>query len=1443
MATAAGRGSMNDPEGRANLDTEPVEPELSQKQGPLEDSSSEAAPASGTGEAPAEGAGDPESTAYEEAVDEIEDPEEAPDGRPTSEQAERDEASRNDRAGRDRYLAWQMDITRGDTLAPGRDLNISYLSSTEKPEFPAISGRLLFRSRDLFVAPPGYEGLLQRTEEVEQRRLILVSGPDHSGKWTCAQNLASELSERLSEPLRIVQYARPRTSELSLSAAVRSESFPNHALVLLRDCFERNVRREELEAAQAQDLREILREKESVLILTGDLERGHLASLDVLSLAAPVEDLHEVFRKNLEYLVKQNEVLLGDQEVVELLNSDLWRDLRPHLATPFHIHQFCSRLSAVVSEARDSRRGFTTLLIRAAQEVAIAGGQAARAWFDNLHPNERFLALLIFLFAGAERRWLEGLERDLIGRLRADDLTWFSDPRKHGLEDARERIHTIEQGGRLEFEEALYERELQRQAENWMHLLWDTLDFVVSLEPRDAWREGWKRQAVGIALGRLGLHDLSRLVATVEEMAGDPGRLRAVVPGYAFQELIRQGEGGAERTVFRVLRAWIRSCDHRQMWSSGAALWRVYLAGRDVDDQEQSRRLKDRTLNLLRLLAMSLTSFELPDRADRGTSEKIRDRAGDVGDRRWRIQSTNFWCVVVAMRQITLADPERAASEIKKWLESGEVSLVKPARRTVRTVYEAFARGGYKPSEKERVPLLRLVPTLLERASERSIDVEVVFLTLRAWLRWFPERIRGELLHFATFGSVTVRERLCSVLSRLWLNPGPVEAKRVARRVLGPKKRGRKGRTANEEGELSRLVAFWCEGTEQEAGRVAQAVAVRCCAADGALPALPAIGAGVAVVDPAVLVPGGGGTGTSAGRAAGAVWRLLALLGSRMDLALLRLGESEPIELVDGSPAGVHDRPRFPRHRLLAPGLERLPPSHRESVFVIGSHLPHDFADLSVLPWLGQLYYLGPARDRKGDEESDGDVHLPLSWPPSAGELESTLAALESDWARRLACAPAECWRELVHVSDVDYLDETSCVARLGALARELDAPPSTGDPHDDPVRRALALALWLAATELLACLQWISSWLPVQQEGPEASRFKGDDWEDAEAQAKRVIAMAAAFALIRLHTAYLPDGPRHGRAPTLLFDGLADPLAQQGDDGVDAVLRLVDHWLADPTWADHFVGDVRDGRGRLERWAARHLEDRPELANRLASCLDSHRDAEGISQSWQALSAAVGRLEAVRKLEQPKALPDLTAGERYVIVVVDSGPGEEGLRSRLTEVALALHRELASCDDEADQGEAVGGPSWVKPVLYRLGERRPFWADADALPSPERLSPRGIRLPRLIGPLLTTLDERREQVDRVILLTGAVPLDLDDWSRSAWWERLTLYGDGSPPSVPNFPTLPVPMTIERAGGGKDEARSEASEIGAFLRRRRTGGTNGNRAAQSSGIDDEMNGA
>ena len=228
--------------------------------------------------------------------------------------------------------------TGRDSYESGRDLRIYYGATVEEAKFKRIPSDVLRRAHDIFVEPPGYRETLEAIEGAEARQVgggtspeaihshfhwvILVHGADHSGRWTSALNLAREIAasrcRMLETPPTVYQYARPTRSEISLAEAIASGDLPEQTVILVKDCFERNIHREELETGEIENILSSLAKNRSVLVLTGLLPLNHREDLAVVKLHAQLPDLRKVLRTHLSYGIHHEGLPLREDQVDSL---------------------------------------------------------------------------------------------------------------------------------------------------------------------------------------------------------------------------------------------------------------------------------------------------------------------------------------------------------------------------------------------------------------------------------------------------------------------------------------------------------------------------------------------------------------------------------------------------------------------------------------------------------------------------------------------------------------------------------------------------------------------------------------------------------------------------------------------------------------------------------------------------------------------------------------------------------------------------------------------------------------------------------------------------------------------------------------------------------------------------------------------------------------------
>lgn len=278
-------------------------------------------------------------------------------------------------------------------------------------------------------------------------------------------------------------------------------------------------------------------------------------------------------------------------------------------------------------------------------------------------------------------------------------------------------------------------------------------------------------------------------------------------------------------------------------------------------------------------------------------------------------------------------------------------------------------------------------------------------------------------------------------------------------------------------------------------------------------------------------------------------------------------------------------------------------------------------------------------------------------------------------------------------------------------------------------------------------------------------------------------MATAAGFALFGT-VSDVPDA-WGGLAPQRIFDELAEPLARSGKDGTDTLLRTAERWLAEPGLAEILAGGVEDGRCRLLRWAERAAPHQLEAFRQALDRLPKAINKEDLGPTGEALAAAFDRLRVRLAMGRPRPLPDLADGESFGVIVFDAS-ARAGSRSSWAPLATALFSRF----NRPPSGS-------LKPLLYRLGERWPAWVAGDPNPIPADLSPGGVRLPRLLGPILAGLSP--VAVSFLIVVSDEIWIDGEDWIEDPWRERIfTLRQLQGAPYRPVLAAIPHLQGLEK---------------------------------------------
>ncbi len=1223
----------------------------------------------------------------------------------------------------------------------------------DRPHFALIRERSIRKMRSVWVEPQGFGS--RRLDTSDDARVFIVRGDDHSGKLTAAVNLCYRLAGDKFPYGGIRLYRRRPIEPFTLLEAVESGYWPSledtdptsaadGSFVIVRDAFDKSISLSELDAAELDQLTEVLRTKNSFLLLTTEIDQARLAALDVRKLVVGHIDLLEVLRNHVTYYQAPENGSLSADVAAELFQT--WEALATILRTPDLINQLCRR---ILEERVRDRAGIEAL----AEEIGKLAIIDLRAWFDKLPLDAQLFVLMAYLFEGIDLETLEKLYLEAVARLHREGAVWMRDSRRLCLLYLQEAMGPDGVGDEnVEFADAAIRRQVAWQVGNRRLLLASILSPVVAEAlSLPIWRDAGRRAVLGVALGKLGIHDRGMFAESLDLLAkgrsGLPANLRnsfAAIPGYAMTESLRKATstGGV---VLGTLDRWVGSGHPDFLWTAGAAIWRVYQAAKTLEGHGGGGGTKPELVDKLRrclknmVLAYGHLSPDVLQRLKKEAAAGKSDRkeaAHAYRARLYEISREGRNCASFAIERIGRVDVQGMVDLSLEWLRLSDENLHEVALRAARKTFENLARAAQPPSLERYRPILALFQTVIVEAKPVAYVTRAAF-GLAKWLRspvW-REALVGSLLELSRNANSQGRARLREALSR-----------------------------------------YWSESPFPEAREIARALIARSYAMAGVLTDLPELGRCLVVVEPELIqerVPQRGNDAEAkrkAERREGAILQILAMVEARMHVTVLLLGEQVATARTKG---GLRLTSDLPLQRLMTPGVRNVAPDGVRMVVLLASGPVIDLED--GLDSVRAEHKLVIAANCELEVPLGAEL-LRVGRDLSARDLEAVEAKLLLICARAQAALDPTGWEPLLERLGVNigHLD-TVPGAVLAAWAAQLsELPADTGG--QDPAKKILCALLRLAAADLDACLRIVRTWLT-----------EGTGLE-------RRMAAAASIALFRAVT----DAPAiwGGLAPQRTFDELAEPLARSGKDGTDAMLETVKRWLAEPALAEVLAGAVEDGRCRLLRWAEEAAPQQVEAFQEALKPLRKALEDAELGPNGEILDAVFDRLRVRLAMGRPRPLPGLAVGETFGVIVID---------------ASARWGQLA-----ADLFSRFNQPTTsLKPLLYRLGERWPSWVAGDPNPKQTDLSPVGVRLPRLLGPILKELSPAA--VSFLVVLSGEMWIDGEDWIDSPWRERIFTFRQ-----LPDAPFRPVLAAFPRRPG---QEKDEVDLMELVLRKQLAGGT------------------
>ncbi|MDW8300069.1 MAG: hypothetical protein RML95_12120 [Anaerolineae bacterium] len=1250
---------------------------------------------------------------------------------------------------------------------------------TEKPNFIAISTQVIRRSQRLFVPPQGYDQLV-RTERNPERRLFLLYGERNRGKYTAALNLGAALFSP-DEPT-IYSYRQIRQTSPSLLAIVQHKHFEGlaegkRAVFLFEDFTEAGFDLQELNR-HCDDLNERLLRLNAFVIMTAACEAETAERLRVDGLHIQVADLKQILHQHLAFYQSPESPSYLSNYHVEIAH-DLTSKLLEHLCLPYQIDSFCERLAALPLEEID-RKQLEELVLALAKRIGKLGQAPTRPWFNSLHPNAQLYAMMATLFDSFDRVILDELYALAVQVLRESGVTTLRDAREFGMDDMLDEVHLQEKAGRLRFSHEAFEQEVTAQLRNHHHLLWTFVDAMLKLI--EAFSESeyvQMRQAMGVALGRLGVYNYRKLDAVLHKLAKHPHGGVVAAIGFALDEMCRLSE---EHFAFvgDVLQRWSKAAigkpsdlpatagDPDLMFAAADSIGKIYnriaLAATDPLStparREQAEKLLQKLHDMLTELSRHFDVFaerhfyafmrnmlQTPDLlrklADHGKDTlRLAERFKNLSD-----QELDTLRLPRSVRVLVEKGWQR---QKEQWAENILNALANTYQRLgaqqpklfVDQLLTPWLQASHNGSEADRnLRFLALATCQMlfeENSDERQTLTEEQHLPLLALI--------SSLLRAVT-EQPEAHDMLLSVCRVLlvWLKR-PTWATRIHTQLLHVINRA----TAPERQTLrDALSETWLDSDSEAARQIGQAIVARSYVLDGVPIGLPSNRYGVIALDASRA----GRAGESAAQLG---QRLFERYDPRINLQIVSMGMAA-ILAQSGQiiPSSRHLSTSHAMPRLLLPALELLSPEQADFAVVVTWGAIVDWQDVLESAWHDKLIVLAAK-----DAARNWQPELTVAYMNSRDSRPT--AELERLLSRRLAQVIAtlspEVWWHALTAYDIPKTpqDIAAICEWLEESVAKLDDVNYAHHPGDI-TRTVAGLVQWLAATDLETCVALLQSWL----EATEHDLFV-------------IMGIACSTMLLRTYAHKRDFTPDQGAPLLRLLPPLAQAAAARHDsNGIDAICYAVRRWAVLPAWVERLQNSSEQGDSELLRAIEYSLRD---FAGQLLTLFKKDwrepLTAEGESETPSAINKLADYLQLRIALGSGKTLPPLPEGYRYVLIVLDAAVGStentRSVRNFYRKVASGLLKDIAEESRKPNSAFAR-----ISPVVYRMGQLMPVTLPGER-PHESALLPEHLSAqPRLLAPILEL--HNLDQVAVMLIFSYNDIIDREDWYEQ-WQSRIVLY-------------------------------------------------------------------
>lgn len=1267
------------------------------------------------------------------------------------------------------------------------------------------------RLSQLFVAPVGYAESQRAFVENLSARVAIIFGPVHVGKFTTAINLGLEVVRARGSTKTKFSLCRNVLEKDSFLDLMQQKEICDEQVYIIENAFDSGLDLRDVGGPQLRSVTELLAQKKSFLFLTTSRDESQLTVAEVDLVPAIVGDLGAVLIKHLDRYAGQNGLeALEDSLIPDTLYTlavSKFEELVPLLKNPFQISQFCARLGR--KEANDEA------IIRFAQEIAAIDSKPTGQWWQSLKLNEQLYAMLAVLFTDVDRLALDEIYDEAVRQLREDGMRSLVDARRFGRDEMLERIYAHNDALMIKFNHIHFEQEVRRQVRNHHPLLWSLHPLLLKLIVEFRATEYWQlRQALGSALGRMGIYHLGKfeqvLLQLVEHDAGGV----VATAGYALDEVCRVG---VEYYSFvgGLIDSWATSENYDYTWAVGASVSRVYetvaqAARNGVPGSkrtEQAHELRKRLLTALRKLAGSYDQFNEATRLAALVPLLPTEEQSQAIDSKMKVQMVSAQVaerfqnrldqmvaevansILHSVRQIAQTNMADIVEELIQWLAPDSKETQQSL--AVLAANQLFGIGGDRsihPYDSRHLPLLELIGPLLDRFAhwyaEGNRNSQLVNQTLsegvkmiRTWLAGLDWAGREE-------ERVLWQNRAYTVLLR-----AATHADAVCGALL-------------RELALEHLVGDLAQPPDVSR-LIGQALIARVSFMRGFPTLMPGYNSIVILVD-------GSSKGLAGNVGSHLGWVLFTRLDPQIDVYLYQMGNmarlaqpGEPLSAyapaarplpVDATAESVKlgpgtARAGHPLARLVVPQLEAVDAERTLCALLLAWDIPEDIADLQEGPWSGRLL-LASEGGKSGPELMPQEVWSRLSMRlirlDHLANDENCITTISKEVRARVAqllleTKPEALWAALEPHLPVGADNRDGLAALLTEWAEHLADIDDT-NYRGGRLRLLACTVLWLAASDLSTCIDLLEAWLK------------------SESAAAQYCGQACARMLFAVYT----EKSAPPLDPFAQILRLAPYLGELGWEDALVVFEAVKVWARDEEWYNRLM-TAENGESELMLLVSR-LAEKASVRAQLIDYLTRREWMRPRERRHGKAHDSVLRLgEQIALRAELGALREASAisvDTQYGLILVDAGVAVgQSLRTLMAATCSTLLSLLAE--------QPIGDDLTL--LALRLGRAVPF-TSASEKPAPSMILPDGIGcLPRLLGPLIENFSSG--QVEFILLITAGSLHDEDDWREHEISSRIHVAAFH--PAARHHPFIPVALR-----SNLNDTHGVAKDIFADLKRK-----------------------